>query len=219
MSTIKVDTIATRTGSGNITASNTIAGNLTGNVTGNVTGNLTGNSTVGGTLGVTGLITASAGMAVGGTGTANTLDDYEEGTWTATLGGSSSDPTVSSYSYNSGHYTRIGRQVYAHIYMRIESGGISGGSGDGIIRGLPFTSKSTDSISSGAGAWIENYWSTSTSFSSGRNYPMLYMGPGANTIAIWQKSTNDPTQLTGWALSQIDNAAFLVAGVLVYMVA
>ena len=38
MSTIKVDTIATRTGSGNITASNTIAGNLTGNVTGNVTG-------------------------------------------------------------------------------------------------------------------------------------------------------------------------------------
>ena len=38
MSTIKVDTIATRTGSGNITASNTIAGNLTGNVTGNQSG-------------------------------------------------------------------------------------------------------------------------------------------------------------------------------------
>ena len=93
MSTIKVDTIATRTGSGNITASNTIAGNLTGNVT----GNLTGNSTVGGTLGVTGLITASAGMAVGGTGAANTLDDYEEGTFTPTLGATSSDPTVSSY--------------------------------------------------------------------------------------------------------------------------
>ena len=77
MSTIKVDTIATRTGSGNITASNTIAGNLTGNVT----GNLTGNSTVGGTLGVTGLVTASAGVAIGGTGSANTLDDYEECTF------------------------------------------------------------------------------------------------------------------------------------------
>ena len=92
MSTIKVDTIATRSGSGNITASNTIAGNLTGNVTGNVTGNLTGNSTIGGTLGVTGLITASGGLAVGGTGAANTLDDYEEGTWVpvvkATSGGS-----------------------------------------------------------------------------------------------------------------------------------
>jgi len=45
MSTIKVDTIATRTGSGNITASNTIAGNITGNVTGNVTGDTTGTHT------------------------------------------------------------------------------------------------------------------------------------------------------------------------------
>ena len=38
MSTIKVDTIATRTGSGNITASTTIVGNITGNVTGNQSG-------------------------------------------------------------------------------------------------------------------------------------------------------------------------------------
>mgnify|MGYP001172278265 CR=1 FL=1 len=43
MSIIKVDTIATRTGSGNITASNTIAGNVTGNVTGDTTGTHTGN--------------------------------------------------------------------------------------------------------------------------------------------------------------------------------
>ena len=43
MSTIKVDTIATRTGSGNITASNTIVGNITGDVTGNTTGTHTGN--------------------------------------------------------------------------------------------------------------------------------------------------------------------------------
>ena len=42
MSTIKVDTIATRTGSGNITASNTIAGT---------------SATLSGTLGVTGATT------------------------------------------------------------------------------------------------------------------------------------------------------------------
>ena len=174
---------------------------------------------VAGTLTSSGLITASSGVAVGGTGAANTLDDYEEGTWTATLGGTSSAPTVSSYSYNSGHYTKIGRQVFAHIYMRIESGGISGGSGDGIIRGLPFTSKSDGSISSGAGAWIENYWSTSTSFSSGRNYPALFMNPGTNAINVYQKSTNNPTQYTGWSLGQIDDGAFLVGGVLVYMTA
>ena len=124
MSTIKVDTIATRSGSGNITASNTIAGNLTGNVTGNVTGNLTGNSTIGGTLGVTGLITASGGLAVGGTGAANTLDDYEEGTWVpvvkATSGGSAYTysthyefrlPGLSS-STNALPYTKIGNRVF-----------------------------------------------------------------------------------------------------------
>ena len=163
----------------------------------------------------------SGTVSFGSTGyvAANALDDYEEGTWTATLGGSGSDPTVSSYSYNSGHYTKIGRQVFAHIYMRIEAGGISGGSGDGIIKGLPFAAKSTGNISNGVGGWIENYWSTSTSFSSGRNYPMLYLAAGSNYIGVWQKGTNNPTQMTGWALSQIDDAAFLVGGVLVYMTA
>ena len=163
----------------------------------------------------------SGTVSFGSTGyvAANALDEYEEGPWPATLGGSGSDPTVSSYSYNSGHYTKIGRQVFAHIYMRIEAGGISGGSGDGIIKGLPFAAKSTGNISNGVGGWIENYWSTSTSFSSGRNYPMLYLAAGSNYIGIWQKGTNNPTQMTAWALSQIDDAAFLVGGVLVYMVA
>ena len=214
MSTIKVDTIATRTGSGNITASNTIAGT---SATLSGTLGVTGNTTVGGTLVNTGLITASAGISIGSGGDTNTLDDYEEGTWTATLGGTGSDPTVSSYTYNSGHYTKIGRQVYAHLFMRIENGNISGGSGDGIIRGLPYASKSTGNISYGAGAWIENYWSTSASFSSGRNFPAMVMIAGTNYMRIYQKSTNDPTMYTGWGLTQIDNGAFLAGGVMVYM--
>ena len=49
MSTIKVDTIATRTGSGNITASNTIAGT---------------SATLSGTLGVTGTSTLSSGLVM-----------------------------------------------------------------------------------------------------------------------------------------------------------
>ena len=104
------------------------------------------------------------GIHIGGTGAANALDDYEEGTWTATLGGTGSAPTVSSYSYNSGHYTKIGRQVFAHIYIRVENGDISGGSGDITIEGLPFASKSTGNISNGAGAWIENYTNVVNNF-------------------------------------------------------
>ena len=136
MSTIKVDTIATRTGSGNITASNTIAGNLTGNVTGNVTGNLTGNSTVGGTLGVTGLVTASAGVAIGGTGSANTIDDYEEGTWSAELRGASSRASTPVIS-TTAKYTKVGNIVNVSVYFANVN--TSGASGTCQVTGLPFT--------------------------------------------------------------------------------
>ena len=66
------------------------------------------NPTIAGNLTSTGLITASSGVAIGGTGAANTLDDYEEGTWT---------PTVSSAGSVTGEdakYTKIGNLV--HVY-------------------------------------------------------------------------------------------------------
>ena len=208
MSTLKVDTISTRTGSGNITVSNNIAG------AGTISGT---NITASGTLGVTGLITASAGVAIGGTGAVNTLDDYEEGTWTATLGGISANPTVAAYAYQQGYYTKIGQQVFAHVYMRIEAGQISGGSGDGIILGLPFTASARSNLSNGAGAWIENYTYSSTSFSSGRSYLRPFMVAGESRMRINQLSYSNPQQATGWGLTQIDDAAFMVGGILVYM--
>ena len=68
MSTIKVDTIATRTGSGNITVSNNIAGagTISGtNITASGTLDVTGNTTMGGTAAITGNVTAST-IALGG---------------------------------------------------------------------------------------------------------------------------------------------------------
>jgi hypothetical protein len=62
-----------------------------------------------------GVMSASAGVALG-VGTANTasnvLDDYEEGTFTPTWGGSSS---VSVSSGNYGYYTKIGNVVTVHF--------------------------------------------------------------------------------------------------------
>ena len=66
---------------------------------------------------------------------ANTLDDYEEGTWTGTLKGSVSDPTTPVTA--SGRYTKIGRQVFVEItYNNVNTTGASGGMS---IAGLPFT--------------------------------------------------------------------------------
>ena len=175
MSTIKVDTITTRTGSGNITLSNNIAGGGTisgTNLTASGTLGVTGNTTVGGTLVNTGLITASSGVAIGGTGSANTLDDYEEGTFTPTLGAVSSDPSV-TYQYNVGKYRKIGQMVVAATYVRINGGDASGGSGDAMIKGLPFALGSTGNVSYAHGGFGSSWLYYGGSFSGGRNQMKL----------------------------------------------
>ena len=80
------------------------------------------------------------GVAVGGSGASNTLDDYEEGSFTPTFGGSSGNQTV-SYSTQLGTYVKVGKLVYVNVSV-IASGTPSGGSGDLIIASLPFSSKS-----------------------------------------------------------------------------
>jgi hypothetical protein len=67
---------------------------------------------------------------------ANTLDDYEEGTWTPTMEFSTTNGTI-SYTVRSGSYTKIGRIVYINAVITTSS--ITGNSGDLLISGLPFT--------------------------------------------------------------------------------
>jgi multidrug resistance efflux pump len=70
---------------------------------------------------------------------ANTLDDYEEGTWTGTLTATTTGPTVAVTS--TGRYTKIGRQVTVHIEFNVVS--TSGAAGNILITGIPFTSAAT----------------------------------------------------------------------------
>lgn len=63
------------------------------------------------------------------------LDIYRENTWTPTITGSSSNPTV-TYSVRSGDYVRIGKCVFYRIFINI--GTYSGGSGS-IRISLPLT--------------------------------------------------------------------------------
>jgi hypothetical protein len=68
---------------------------------------------------------------LGGTAAANQLDDYEEGTWTPTITGSSSG----SQSWY-GTYTKIGRLVTCHFF--IEGTSSTHYSGNLTMSGLPF---------------------------------------------------------------------------------
>lgn len=79
----------------------------------------------------------SGGAYIGGTGSANYLDDYEEGTWDPTLDGSTGNPSgTASSTQNVGFYTKVGRMVMASF--RVEYSSVSGGSGAFRIGGLPF---------------------------------------------------------------------------------
>ena len=94
------------------------------------------NIAVGGTLVNTGLITASAGVAIGGTGAANTLDDYEEGTWTPSLGGNT------TYHAQVGKYTKVGNVVHCAAVIQAN---VLGTGSTTTVSGFPFTSSNAGS--------------------------------------------------------------------------
>ena len=80
----------------------------------------------------------------------NTLDDYEEGTFTPTIafGGNSVGVT---YSAQTGAYTKIGNRVFVNITMTLTSRGSS--TGNATIQTLPFTPASAVA----AYAWFGNF--------------------------------------------------------------
>ena len=75
---------------------------------------------------------SAAGLAIGGTGAANTLDDYEEGTWTPDLRNADN---ANSFTLEEGYYTKVGNRVFAQF--RCDYGNTGGGGGIQ-IRNLPF---------------------------------------------------------------------------------
>jgi hypothetical protein len=79
---------------------------------------------------------------------ANTLDDYEEGTWTPTLTRDGTAPTL-TYSTRQGTYTKIGRVVTASLTVIVGTVS-SAGTGNTTITGLPFSNG--DATYSGQGS-------------------------------------------------------------------
>ena len=83
------------------------------------------------------------GIYLGGTATANKLDDYEEGTWTPAVSGSGTAGTV-TYGTQGGSYTKIGNKVTC--WFSITNFTQSGASGNFTITGLPFTCITTSAV-------------------------------------------------------------------------
>jgi len=98
----------------------------------NVLVGTTTNNGSGGTLQVSNGITFPATQSA--VADANTLDDYEEGTWTPIL--SAGSGSITSYT-SSGTYTKIGRTVVLNGIYTVTNNGTGGTYGN--IAGFPFT--------------------------------------------------------------------------------
>ena len=144
-------------------------------------------------LAVTGTLSASTGAAVGGAtagsgglafpatavavANANTLDDYEEGTWTPTYDPVGGGFTTITYNIQSGRYTKIGRVVYFDFNLRTASLTIGSATGSLRISGLPFTVSSNDQGTAMIGqaeAWGGDYPSGAFIRASSQLVSLLY---------------------------------------------
>ena len=125
----------------------------------------------------------------GDTASANALNDYEEGTWTATYGGSTSNPTC-TYDNQSGVYVKVGKLVTVHCRIRTDS--VSGGSGHLRIKGFPFATAAAPAGQFGGYITFTGNW-------TGNNAPdMINMGSSATHGTLYNRedSNEDPTSMS-----------------------
>jgi hypothetical protein len=110
---------------------------------------------------------------------ANTLDDYEEGTWTPSLGTDATQPTGVTYDalYRKGRYVKIGRMVFVEYIMILANKG-TGGTGGSTVTGLPFAHSANDIFPSFTG--------TVCNLTTGRSGVFMQMNSGAsNLVALY----------------------------------
>lgn len=132
---------------------------------------------------------------------ANTLDDYEEGTWTPgiaddTGSGSSESQT---YSRQLGFYTKIGNVVFFRFRLTVTSFGSLTTTEQGVIVGLPFTSSATSSnvgtchVGLAIGLAITASMNVGTSISgNGTTIPLrLWDATTGNTVMLLSELTSD----------------------------
>ena len=113
---------------------------------------------------------SAAGNAAGMT--SELLDDYEEGTWTPTLG-------VGTLTASNGTYTRVGRLVT--IYFQISGFSNTTSTNTVNIGGIPFTTTASTAVGSIFGRYINN--------GTGGAFTTLYIS--SNTLLAYNVSTGN----------------------------
>jgi hypothetical protein len=136
----------------------------------------------------------SGGVHLGGTGSANKLDDYEEGTWTASFSGT----TATNIGNTTGYYTKIGDTVHFTYYSgEVDlANAVSGGAR---ITGLPFTSSNSTQR---YGLFLTSYGNAIQNESNGgfvakNGNHLVFMIQESNSETTWYNGTNKRIMVAG----------------------
>ena len=144
--------------------------------------------------------TAGKGIVLGSTSNtnANTLDDYEEGTWTPVLGGNSE--SSQSYSSRVGRYTKIGNMVFCHGHLALTAEGSI--SGFLRIKGFPFTVTPTNA-GAASFAYSKNVYLTADHVLEGWVYT-------TNVIYLYETDFNNeaPSQIGSGSCNDTTSLSF-----------
>ena len=125
-------------------------------------------------------------LYVGGTGSANKLEDYEEGTWTPSVAGNGSG----TYTQRNGWYTKTGQTVNIYFYIDIANANYGGGSYFNMY-GLPFTATGNT-----CGSFMSKNHTTNNNrwfvlyIADGDNHLQSY---GSEANANWERLGSDHT--------------------------
>jgi hypothetical protein len=126
---------------------------------------------------------------------ANTLDDYEEGTFTPSFANSG----TGTYSVQQGAYTKIGNTVKVHIFIQLSSVGTA--SGDLTVTNLPFSAR-TGLTQAPPAMW-------SSGWTSG-GQPIIGLFSGTTIIVVRAVSSGSAPQSTH---AEIGTGNIIVSGV------
>ena len=130
-------------------------------------------------------IYTSDGLFVGGTGSQNQLDDYEEGTFSPTATATSATIT---HSVKSGQYTKIGDRVFFNVYMQFD--GTNSLNSEAVsITGFPFTSNST-----GANIQYFQVFGRNIDLSSNYYNHAVLLNTGTTTAQLFEFGDNNAQQ-------------------------
>lgn len=135
--------------------------------------------------------------ATPGTGTSELFDDYEEGTWTPVIEGTTTAGTA-TYVTQNGRYTKIGNRVFVSFFVNYNS---HTGTGNMKVTGLPFAAVNLSLFASGSFGAISGL-----TLPAG-HIPIAYVDSNAATMTL----ASLPTGGTSTASLAIDaTAAFAI---------